>query len=83
MTNLICTCRGKHLWRRMTGEKDYGKYGSPHWGGYHGVDEEICRLCGIKRDVVGWQKWKHMLDDAEAAVEYLRSTEPVKTGEKT
>lgn len=64
-----------HSWRRMTGEQDYGKYG-PHFGGYHGVEEEICRLCGITREVRGWQAWKYELDDAEKRVQYLRDTEP-------
>lgn len=66
-----------HWWRRMTSEQDYGRFG-PNWGAYHGVDEEICRICGTKREVIGWQAWKFKLDDAEEQVQYLRDTEPRK-----
>ena len=59
----------------MMSEQDYGKFG-PHFGNYHGFPEEICRLCGITREVRGWQKWKYEFDAAEQHVQYLRDTEP-------
>lgn len=65
-----------HWWRRMTSDKDYANSWSPHWGEYHGVEEEICRVCRTTREVRGWQAWRYELDDAEKRVQYLRSTEP-------
>lgn len=66
-----------HSWRLMTSEQDYGKSG-PHWGGYRGFKEEICKDCGITRKVMEWQNWKYDLDDAKKRVKYLEDTEPEK-----
>lgn len=39
-----------HSWRLLT-SKDYGGAFSRHWGCYHGVEEEECRLCRAMREV--------------------------------
>jgi hypothetical protein len=46
-----------HLWRPMTSEADYGRFGR-HWGEYHGQDEEECVLCGmVKSRSHGGTEW--------------------------
>lgn len=40
-----------HSWRRLTSKDDYGNWSSRHYGGYHGVDEEECRGCGVVRNM--------------------------------
>jgi hypothetical protein len=67
-----------HSWRRMTSEQDYGNGSSPHWGSYTGRAEQICKICGITRSTMTWQKWKYELDDAQKRVQYLLDTEPSK-----
>jgi hypothetical protein len=67
-----------HWWRRMTGKSDYGHWLSRHWGNYHGIPEQECRICGLVRQVRGWQAWRYEVDDAERRLGFLRSTEPEK-----
>lgn len=69
-----------HNWRRLTAENAYGTWTGPwrskFWGGYHGIAEEACLICGLKRRMQTHDAWEAQVQDAQKALQRLIESEP-------
>lgn len=69
-----------HIWRELTSENAYGTiigiWGSKFWGEYHGVDEEACIICGLKRRMESHAAWESRVNSAKKELQQLIESEP-------